>query len=125
MKRYFLVMVMTAGLAIAVAAPPAAGARSNSEPCSSPTLTGPAAAQVGERYTVSGCGFARWSLVPLNIAEAEGCCMALNMFADEYGRFSYTGDVWAQGTYGVMAWAPRNGSGRWNLAASWTFEAYH
>jgi hypothetical protein len=79
---------------------------------------------VGATYTVSGCGFAPGSLVPLNVTEADGCCMALNMVADAYGRFSYTDDVWAPGTYGVRAWVLRNGSGRWRLAAEWWFEAY-
>jgi hypothetical protein len=63
-------------------------------------------------------------VVPLEIAEAGGCCMALNMVADEYGRFSYTGEVWAPGTYRVRASVQRNGSGRWRVAASWSFEAY-
>jgi len=46
------------------------------------------------------------------------------MVADDYGRFSYTDDVWAPGRYGVRAWVLRNGSGRWRLAAEWWFEAY-
>jgi hypothetical protein len=63
-------------------------------------------------------------VVPLEIAEAGGCCIALNMVADAGGRFSYTGDVWAAGTYRVRASVTRNGSGRWRVAASWSFEAY-
>jgi hypothetical protein len=81
-------------------------------------------ATVGDQYTVTGSGFFPGSLVPLEIAEADGCCIALNMVADAYGAFAYTGEVWAPGTYRVRAAVPRNGSGRWRIAASWSFEAY-
>jgi hypothetical protein len=62
-------------------------------------------------------------MVPLEIAEADGCCIALNLVADSLGTFSYSGEVWAPGTYRVRALVPRNG-GRWRVAASWSFEAY-
>ena len=86
-------------------------------------LSGPATARVGETYTVSGSGFSPGALVPLEIGEADGCCIALNMIADAWGTFAYTGDVWAPGTYRVRAMTQRNG-GRWRVAASWSFEAY-
>jgi hypothetical protein len=91
--------------------------------CSSPTLTGPAQARVGETYTVNGCGFAPGSLVPLEVTEAGGCCLALNKVADAEGRFSYTSNVWGAGTYRVRALSRRN-NGRWRVAATWSFQAY-
>jgi hypothetical protein len=100
------------------------GGGSNGGSCSSPTLTGPFEAHVGDSYTLDGCGFSPGSIVPLEIAEAGGCCIALNQVADQYGKFSYTGSVWATGTYRVRASVARNGSGRWRVAASWSFEAY-
>jgi hypothetical protein len=124
MRRYFSPLLVAAALSTVMAFAPAVAARPSSSLYSGPALTGPTVAHVGDAYTIDGSGFAPLSLVPLEIAEANGCCMALNMVADEYGRFSYRGDVWAPGTYTVRAWMPRNGNGRWHLAASWTFEAY-
>jgi hypothetical protein len=99
-------------------------ARPNPAPtCSSPTLTGPTQARVGETYTVNGCGFAPGSLVPLEVTEAGGCCLALNKVADAEGRFSYTSNVWGAGTYRVRALSRRN-NGRWRVAATWSFQAY-
>lgn len=89
--------------------------------CSSPTLSGPTEARVGETYTVSGCGFAPGSLVPLEITEADGCCGAVNRVADSAGNFSYSGSVWAAGTYRVRASVRR--SNRWRVAATWSFQA--
>ena len=114
---------MAAALIAAVAAPPAAAGKPGGGAWSGPALSGPATAYVGEVYTVIGSGFAPGSLVPLEIAEADGCCIALNLVADSGGTFSYSGEVWAPGTYRVRALVPRNG-GRWRVAASWSFEAY-
>lgn len=123
MPRRRLSMVVTAVvLTTFVLSAAAAGARSRST--TGLTLTGPDAAHVGELYTVNGAGFVPGSLVPLEIAEADGCCLAVNMVADEYGRFAYTGEVWATGMYRVRASVPRNGNGRWRVVASWSFEAY-
>ena len=116
-------LVLAAALTAAVASAPAASARKGGTTVAAPTLSGPAVAHVGETYTVTGSGFAAGSLVPLELAEAGGCCIALNMVADLGGTFSYTGEVWAPGTYRVRALVPRNG-GRWRVAASWSFEAY-
>jgi hypothetical protein len=91
--------------------------------CSSPTLSGPTEARVGQTYTVSGCGFSPGSLVPLEITEASGCCSAVNRFADSAGRFTYSGSVWAAGTYRVRASVRR--SNRWRVAATWSFQAYN
>lgn len=113
--------LFTAVMALALAAAAPAAARPAE---SGPALAGPSLAHVGETYTVAGSGFAPGGLVPLEIAEADGCCIALNMIADSTGWFSYTGVVWAGGTYRVRAFAPRNGSGRWRIAATWSFEAY-
>jgi hypothetical protein len=116
-------LLLAAALTAAVAASPAAAGKPGGRTASGPTLSGPATAQVGETYTVTGSGFAAGSLVPLEIAEADGCCIALNLVADSFGTFSYSGEVWAPGTYRVRALVPRNG-GRWRVAASWYFEAY-
>jgi hypothetical protein len=90
--------------------------------CSSPTLTGPTQARVGETYTVSGCGFVPGSMVPLEITEASGCCGALNVWASSTGTFAYSGSVWAAGTYRVRASVRRHN--RWRVAATWSFQAY-
>ena len=94
--------------------PPAAG-------CSTPTLTGPTQARVGDAYTVSGCGFTPGAPVALEITEADGCCGAVNRWADSSGAFSYSGSVWAAGTYRVRASVQRRN--RWRVVASWSFQA--
>ena len=114
--------VFTAAMAVALLVAPPAGAKPSYS--AGPALSGPPVSWVGDQYTVAGSGFAAGSVVPLEIAEADGCCIALNMVADAYGGFSYTSEVWAPGTYRVRASVPRNGSGRWRIAASWSFEAY-
>jgi hypothetical protein len=114
---------MVAAMLAAVTAGPAT-ARPGGSSTASPVLTG-TAGLVGGYYTVTGAGFAPGAVVPLEIAEADGCCIALNMVADAVGGFSYTGEVWAPGTYRVRALVQRNGSGRWRVAASWSFEAYY
>jgi hypothetical protein len=78
---------------------------------------------VGDVYTVQGCGFAPGALVPLELGEADGCCLALNVLADSSGRFAYGGPVWAPGTYRVRAAAPRRGSPRLVVVAEWSFVA--
>lgn len=93
------------------------------ESCSTPTLSGPSQARVGENYTLTGCGFAPGQLVPLELTEAGGCCLSANRFADANGAFSYTGFVWGSGTYRARATAQRNGKGRWRVVASWSFQA--
>jgi hypothetical protein len=115
-------LLLIVAMAVTVAAvAPASARRLSAVPCSSPSLTGPSAGVVGETYTVDGCGFAPGSLVPLELAEANGCCIALNLVADEFGKFSYTGWVYAPGAYQVRAWVKRNT--QWRLAASWSFYA--
>jgi len=121
--RRFSPILITAVLCAAVAAVPAVAAKPSAGTTSSgPTLTGPATAQVGETYTVDGSGFAPGSLVPLEIAEAGGCCIALNLVADASGRISYTGAVYAAGAYRVRALVKRNT--RWRVGAEWSFTAY-
>jgi hypothetical protein len=119
-RRLCLVVGVVALAALAASGP--AAARPSS--MAGPLLTGPLVAHVGDFYTITGSGFAPGSVVPLEIAEADGCCIALNMVADDHGGFSYTGAVWAPGAYRVRALVPRNGSGRWRIVASWAFEAY-
>jgi hypothetical protein len=120
-RGHWKMMLLTAALAVALAVP-ATAARPGSSSTSAPTLTGPTVAHVGETYTIDGSGFAPGSTVPLEIMEADGCCMALNMVADDYGKFSYTDDVWAPGAYRVRALVKR--SNRWRVAAEWSFQAY-
>ena len=123
MKRYLLLMVTALAVGLAVSTASIADARPASKAVTGPVLTGPTVVSVGENYTVSGSGFEPGTLVPLEIAEAGGCCIALNMFADGSGNFSYTSYVRAAGAYRVSALVQRNG-GRWRVAASWSFDAY-
>jgi hypothetical protein len=121
--RFRLTLLVGAlALVLVPAALAARGGGSDTLACSSPTLTGPTQARVGDSYTVSGCGFAPGSLVPLEVTEASGCCMALNKVADANGALSHTGNVWAAGTYRVRALS-RGKNGRWRVAASWSFQA--
>jgi hypothetical protein len=122
-KRHFSMVLSIAVLVAVVAAVPATAAKPGSGSTSSgPTLTGPAVAYVGESYNIVGSGFAPGAIVPLEIAEAGGCCLALNQVADAYGKIYYTGDVYAPGTYRVRALSQSHS--RWRVAASVTFEAY-
>jgi hypothetical protein len=123
----FRLTLMVCALALVLVLVPAAlaargGGGSATTGCSSPTLSGPTQARVGDSYTVSGCGFAAGSLVPLEITEASGCCMALNKVADAGGALSHTGNVSAAGTYRVRA-LTKGKNGRWRVAASWSFQA--
>jgi hypothetical protein len=122
-RRCVLIVVTAAALGIVVSAAAIAGAKPASTTASAPALTGTTVAHVGETYTVTGSGFQPGSIVPLELAEANGCCIALNMVADASGNFSYTGEVYAAGAYGVRAMAQRNG-GRWRVVATWSFTAY-
>jgi hypothetical protein len=121
LRRTFLVVIATA-LTTLVLPAAVSGARTGST--AGPTLTGPSGVYVGDTYTVYGSGFAPGSWVPLEIAEAYGCCLADGMVADEAGGFTITRLAWAAGPYRVRAAVPRNGNGRWRTAASWSFEAY-
>lgn len=121
MRRYFSLVLIAAASSAVVATAPASAAKPGGGTSTGPTLTGPTVAHVGETYTVNGSGFAPGSLVPLEIAEADGCCIALNLVADESGKFSYTGDVWASGTYRVRVLVKRNA--RWRVAAEWSVVA--
>jgi hypothetical protein len=118
--RRLISLIAAAALTGVVAAAPAAARPPAS---AAAVLSGPVTAQVGATYTVSGAGFTPGAVVPLEIGEADGCCIALNMIADGWGAFAYAGDVWAPGTYRVRAMTQRNG-GRWKVAAYWSFEAY-
>jgi hypothetical protein len=121
LRRIAPLLLIMAALAVAAVVAPASARKLSVASCSSPTLTGPTSAVVGQSYTVDGCGFAPGSVVPLEIAEADGCCIALNQVADDTGRFSYTGWVYAPGAYQVKAWVKR--STQWRLGASWSFTA--
>jgi hypothetical protein len=120
-RSLFLVVIATALTTVMLPAA-VAGARTGST--AGPTLTGPSGVHVGETYTVYGSGFAPGAWVPLEIAEADGCCLALGMVADETGGFTLIRLAWAPGSYRVRAAVPRNGNGRWRTVASWSFEAY-
>ena len=121
-RRIALPVLATALIAATFAAPASAG-KADPSSCSSPTLSGASQLQVGDVYTVAGCGFAPGALVPLEIAEADGCCMALNVLADSSGRFVYSDAVWAPGTYRVRAAAQRREGARWVVVAEWGFVA--
>lgn len=120
-RRIALLLVATALVAVATAAP--ASAAKTAPSCSSPTLNGSSQRLIGDTYTVEGCGFAPGALVPLEITEADGCCMALSVLADSSGRFVYSDAIWAPGTYRVRALAQRRGSTRWVVVAEWSFAA--
>lgn len=122
MRRCLSFVLLTTALVAVVAVAPATAGKPSATTTSGPKLTGPTVAHVGETYTIEGSGFAPDSLVPLEIAEANGCCISLNQVADASGHFSYTGDVYAPGTYRVRALAKR--SNRWRVAAEWSFTAY-
>jgi hypothetical protein len=121
-----LVAVLAGALVPAALARPMVNDPAKPEPspaCSTPTLTGPSQAQVGDAYTVTGCGFAPGSLVPLEVTEAGGCCLALNRVADSSGAFTFTSTAWGAGFYRTRALVRRNAS-RWRVAAAWSFQAY-
>jgi len=120
--RFRLTLLVGALALVLVPAALAVRGGGSAPACSSPTLSGPTQARVGDSYTVSGCGFAPGSLVPLEITEASGCCMALNKVADANGTLSHTGNVSAAGTYRVRA-LKRGNNGRWRVSASWSFQA--
>lgn len=89
--------------------------------CSSPTVSGPASAAVGDTYRVEGCGFEPSSWVPLQLAEANGCCSAVNAYTDSQGEFFFEGNVYGPGSYTVTASSWHQN--RWRVASSWSFEA--
>jgi hypothetical protein len=121
-RRCLSFVLLMAALGAVVAVAPATAGKPSGTTSSGPKLTGPAVAYVGETYTIDGTGFAPGSLVPLEIAEANGCCIALNLVADEAGRISYTGEVYAAGAYRTRALAKSRN--RWRVAAEWSFTAY-
>jgi hypothetical protein len=85
-------------------------------------LTGPGAVSVGASYTIEGCGFAPGSLVPLEVTEGGGCCIAYNLLADAFGRFTVTRSANSAGYYRVRAAGQRR-NGRWVVVAEWSFNA--
>ena len=118
-------LLLTVSLAAAVVVAPVAGKPPQAGgACSSPTLSGPTDAHVGDAYTIQACGFEPGAMVPIELAEANGCCFAFNMVADATGRFTYTGNAWAAGAYRVRAAAQHRGSGRWVVVAEWSFDTY-
>jgi hypothetical protein len=121
-RRHFSMVLSIAVLVAVVAAVPATAGKPGASTSSGATLSGPTVAYVGESYNVVGSGFAPGAIVPLEIGEAGGCCIALNQVADAYGKIYYTGDVYAPGTYRVRALSQSHS--RWRVAASLTFEAY-
>ena len=75
--------------------------------------------RAGDSYTVDGCGFEPGSLVPIEVTEGGGCCMAFNVYADESGRFSLTRAANASGYYRVRA-SGQHRTGRWIVVAEWS-----
>ena len=122
--RQISLMLVTVALAAAIVATPAAADKPSRGPCSGPTLSGPGSGGVGGVYTITGCGFNPGALVPLEVAEADGCCLAQHVIADTSGAFTVSRDVWAPGTYRVRASSQRRGGDRWRTVAEWSFQAY-
>jgi hypothetical protein len=120
-----LALLAVAGLMATAIAAPGASARPPRDPnataCSAPTLSGPTAAHVGETYTISACGFAPNAFLAVELTEASGCCAAGNIMSDETGRFTFTRDVWAAGTYRTRISV--RGKRGWTIAAQWSFQA--
>ena len=122
LRRSLRFIVLVAALAAAVAAVPAGAApRSAATACSTPTLSGPSSVRVGDAYTVSGCGFAPGSMVGIEVTAAGGCCLALNLAADESGRISYSDTAYAAGSYRVRA--VQRVRNRSRVVAEWSFTA--
>lgn len=120
LRRLTMFVVLAAALAAAVpaaAAPP----HSDATACSTPTLTGPSWVAVGDAYTLSGCGFAPGSMVGIEVTAAGGCCLALNLAADESGRISYSDRAYAAGSYRVRAVQRVRNKAR--VLAQWSFTA--
>lgn len=119
--RHRLAVLLAAVLGTYAAVQPASAGRPESATaCSSPALSGPSTAVVGELYTVDACGFAPGTLVAVEVTEAGGCCLALNAGTDGDGRFSYSGDVRGPGMYRLRASLPRR-NGRYVVVAEWSF----
>jgi len=113
-------LVLLAGLlTLVVAVAPALAAKKPQDP----TLTAPAlkGAATGSSYTLTGSGFQPGQLVLLNVAEANGCCLALNVVADASGTFTYSGSIWAPGTYSVRAAVLDRQ--QWRFVADWSYQA--
>jgi hypothetical protein len=110
-------------LAMAITAIPAtASSPAASIGCASPSLDGPTDVRVGEAYTMTGCGFAPGAMVGLEIAAADGCCLALQVAADDAGRISYHDVASGSGAYRVRAsLRVRN---RVRVIAQWSFTAW-
>jgi hypothetical protein len=123
-RRPLAVAFAVIGLIVAVAAAPAPAAPKNADAaaCSSPTLTGPSAVSAGDTYAIDGCGFAPGSLVPIEVTESGGCCIAYNLLADASGRFTVTRSATSAGYYRVRASGQRR-NGRWIVLAEWSFSA--
>ena len=119
-----LAMLMLAGALAAVSVPATASARPPHQAagaCSSPTLSGPASAAVGDAYTITGCGFVPRSMVSLELTEGGGCCLAQQVYTGEDGRFTFTGTVSTTGTYRLRASELRRRG--WTVVAVWSFQA--
>ena len=122
LRRSLTSLLMLAALAAAVAAAPAAaGPRTTAAACSSPTLTGPSSVRVGDGYTVSGCGFAPGSMVGLEVVSGGGCCLAMQVAADDSGRLAYSDTASSPGTYRVRA--TQRVRNRVRVVAEWSFVA--
>lgn len=111
-----VVVLMAAVSAVsASAAPPHA----DSSACSSPTLSGPGSVSVGNSYTLEGCGFKPNSLVPIEVTESGGCCIAYNVLTDSSGRLTVVRSANSSGYYRVRASGQRR-NGRWIVVAEWS-----
>ena len=96
-----------------LAASPNKGGPSTS---TSPSLTG---TTTDTTYTVIGTGFKPNSIVSLQLAEANGCCIATNGFTDATGTFYYYGQISRPGKYTITA--SEQVRNRWRAVAEWSF----
>lgn len=116
-----LLSVIASLLTVIIAAPLVSAAPPGKGPCSSPTLSGPTSAVVGDDYAITGCGFPANAMVALEIGEADGCCGAQMIYTSGTGTFTYRSSVWAAGSYRLRASVDRRNG--WTVVATWTFEA--
>src|SRR6185295_18732578 len=56
-----------------------------------------------KRNLATAAAGALTALLVLNLAQANGCCSAVNIYADASAAFSYSGNATAGGAYSVRA----------------------
>lgn len=113
-----LALVLAVALVPAASAAKGGGGDKPGGGGSGPALTGSVDPARG-MFTVHGTGFRPGEIVSLGLAEAGGCCSALNMVADNAGSFTTTQQLMGPGAYTV--YASELISRRWRVVAQWSF----